>query len=276
MALRGEAGGGGNLGQRLISGLDQRLRVLDSTLFDERPWRRTGRCPEGPGEVIGAESGAAGQIANRDRTIDVRLDEDPNPLQGGRRQAAALMASPCRRRLVEPLTQVGEVPLLNLARGSEHAHDDREFVGREGGEHLGATVPQRLPDAIDPLARVRRQFDPWPSRAGRPPRVTRHLQPGDDVADDVERDAQRVRQTLNGCRAFEQQQRHTGQILRVETQDRRGDLIDRLRRFLKDDDLDANLLRQLPGRLSGSTGSGAPDTPAAGLHRTILPNAARR
>ena len=39
----------------------------------------------------------------------------------------------------------------------------------------------------------------------------------------------------------------TGQVLLVETQNRRGDLIDRLRRLLKQHDLVANLLRQCPG-----------------------------
>jgi len=48
--------------------------------------------------------------------------------------------------------------------------------------------------------------------------------------------------------------------LLVETQNRHGDLIDRLRRFLKQHDLVANLLRQRPDWLSGSTGSGALNT----------------
>ena len=156
------------------------------------------------------------------------------------------MAFPCSRRLIEPLPKVGEVPLLNLARGSENTHDEQEFVWRECCEHLGATVPQRLPDAIDPLARVRRQFDLWSGSADRAPRVPCHLQPGDDIAKDIEREAQRLRQPLSRCRAFEQQQRHAGQVLLVETQNRRGDLVDRLRRFLKPHDLIANLLRQRP------------------------------
>jgi hypothetical protein len=246
MTLRCEARGRRDICQGLLRGGDQRPGALDSTPFDERAGGCTRRRPEGARKVMKAESGAAGEIAKVDRTLDVRLDEHLNPLQCGRRQAAALVAFPRCRRLAEPLPQVDEVPLLNLARGSENTQDEREVVRREGGEHLSATVPQRLPDAIDPLARVRRQFDLWSGSAGRSTRVARHLQPGDNVAEDIEREAERLGQALRSCSAFEQQQRHAGQVLLVETQDRRRDLIDGFRRFLKPHDLDANLLRQRP------------------------------
>jgi len=105
-----------------------------------------------------AQSGATGEIANVDRTFDVCLHEELHPPESGWRQAASLMASPRGSRLVQPVSKVSDMPLLHVPRGSKDLYDQREFFLRECGEHRGTPVPQRLPDAIDPCARVRRQF----------------------------------------------------------------------------------------------------------------------
>ena len=90
MTLRREARGGCNLCQRLVRVVDQRPGALDSTPFDKRAGGYPSRCPEGTRKVIEAEPGATGQIANVDRTIDVRLDEHLNALQA--RPATSLRA----------------------------------------------------------------------------------------------------------------------------------------------------------------------------------------
>ena len=146
MTLRREARGGGDLRQRSIGAVDQRAGALDSTLLDERARGGARRGPERPPEVMDAESGASGEIANVDRTIDVRLDEHLHAPQGGWRQAAALMALPRRGRLVEPLAKVGDVPLLDVPRGSKHAAPSARVLlartPRASPRHGAAAAPR--------------------------------------------------------------------------------------------------------------------------------------
>lgn len=182
MTLRSKARRGCDVRERLIRVADQRPRARDSTLFNKCAGCDACRGPERTSKVMDAESGASGEVRNVDRTIKVRLDKYLHTTQGGRRQPAALMALPCCGRLVEPSPKVREVALLHVACGSKDVRHQRKFFWRERREHLGAAVPQWLPDAVDPLARVWSQFNLWSARAARAPRIASHLEPGDRIA----------------------------------------------------------------------------------------------
>ena len=127
--------------------------------------------------MIEAELGAPRKVVEVNRPFEIGLDKELHAPQRRRREPAAEVRLPGGRRGRPAIFSAPGAAPARRAHAPETCHH-RQIPGRVRLEQPATLFPQRLPDALDPLARMFGQFD---ARVRPPGRRRAHSRRAADV-----------------------------------------------------------------------------------------------